>query len=294
MDIVLITGASSGIGLALAKKLWKSEYKVVATLRRQSFKKIQDQAFYETERFLIRPLDINSFTEQEKLIREIKRKWGSIDILVNNAGISYRSVVEHMGSDDELNQLSTNYLAPMNLIKLVLPGMREKKRGRIINVSSVGGMMAMPTMASYSASKFALEGASESLWYEMRPWNIHVSLIAPGFINSDSFKNVYKTDLYKKSEKTRANPYSAYYHHMGKFIQRIMTLSPSDAGDVAEVIVKTMRKKNPPLRVYATIDALLFFYLRRILPRGFYHKLLYTFLPGIREWGKTNERKTLQ
>jgi hypothetical protein len=79
----------------------------------------------------------------------------------------------------------------MALIRLVLPGMRQKGAGRIISVSSVSGMMAMPTMGTYSASKFALEGATEALWYEVRPWNIQVSLVEPGFVRSHSFRNMY-------------------------------------------------------------------------------------------------------
>ena len=92
----------------------------------------------------------------------------------------YRAVLEHVSDAERVAQMDVNYLAPMDLIRLVLPRMREKHAGRILNVSSVGGMMAMPTMAVYSASKFALEGATEALYYEVRPWNIRVSLIQPG------------------------------------------------------------------------------------------------------------------
>jgi len=92
---------------------------------------------------------------------------------------------------DEQLQMQTNYFGPLALIRDLLPSMREKGRGKIINVSSVSGMIAMPTMASYSASKHALKGASEALWYEMKPYGINVSLIQPGFIKSNSFHNVY-------------------------------------------------------------------------------------------------------
>ncbi len=95
---------------------------------------------------------------------------GGVDVLINNAGVAYRSVVEHVSERERLQQMGINFRAPMELTRLVLPYMRSRRAGRIINVSSMGGMMAMPTMAVYSASKFALEGATESLYYEVKPW----------------------------------------------------------------------------------------------------------------------------
>jgi short-subunit dehydrogenase len=103
--------------------------------------------------------------------------------------------VEHADIDERHAQHEVNYHGPMELVRLVLPTMREKRRGRIINVSSVSGMVAMPTMASYAASKFALEGATEALWYEVRPFKIRVSLVQPGFIRSSSFQNTRLTRL---------------------------------------------------------------------------------------------------
>ena len=99
--------------------------------------------------------------------------------------------------------MDVNFRSPMELTRLVLPGMRAKRAGRIITVSSVGGMMAMPTMAAYSASKFALEGAHEALWYEVRPWGIRVSLVQPGFVHSDGFQKVRYTTQ-ERSLRARA------------------------------------------------------------------------------------------
>lgn len=280
--VILVTGASSGIGLELARLLWQSSFRVVITVRKQSLKKLESEPFSENERFLIRTLDINNFKEQTKLIEEINRLWDGVDILVNNAGISYRAVIEHMDETNELLQLNTNYLAPMNLIRLVLPKMRSKREGQIINVSSVGGMMAMPTMGSYSASKFALEGATEALWYEMRPWKIKVSLVQPGFINSDSFKHVYSTNKVENN----FNAYKAYYSNMSAFIEKLMHMSVTTPQGVARTILSCINNKNPPLRVPATPDALFFSLLRRLLPRGIYHRLLYWGLPGVKDWGK--------
>src|SRR5690606_8275736 len=133
-----------------------------------------------------------------------KAKWDGVSILINNAGISYRAVVEHMNDKDEQLQMAVNYFGPVALIRLVLPFMREQGRGKIINISSVSGMLAMPTMASYSASKHALEGVSEALWYEAKPLGVNVSLIQPGFIRSKSFKNVYFTEASEKAMESNS------------------------------------------------------------------------------------------
>lgn len=283
--VVLVTGISSGIGLALARMLWAStQYRVVVTARAQSLSKIKNEPFRDNSRFRVRPLDVTSAAEREALLSELCRDWGGVDILVNNAGIAYRAVFEHM-TDAELEaQFATNFLGPMALMRQLLPHMRSRGSGRIINVSSVSGMMAMPTMASYSASKFALEGATEAIWYEMRPWNIKVTLVQPGFIRSESFKNVYLSELARRSNNDPADPYHRYYRYMRPFIEKMMGRALSTPEKVAQVILNCMAQKNPPLRVFATVDAWLFGIMRRILPRFFYHELLYFCLPGIKHW----------
>lgn len=282
--IVVITGCSSGIGRALLSLFDQEPYRVVATTLPESASAFDDDPIKESKRIWIRNLDVIDYEKASRIVSETVERWGRIDILINNAGISYRSVVEDMTIDDEQHQLQVNYLGPMHLIRECLPFMRERKSGRIINVSSVGGMMAMPTMASYSASKFALEGASESLWYELKPWKIHTTLVRPGFIHSLAFRKV----LYsvKRQRQTQASPYDSHYEHMTRFVEKVMGMSPCTSDSVARTIFKIARMKKPPLRVPGTTDARIFYYLRRLLPRALYHKLFYLTLPGIRHWGK--------
>ena len=173
----------------------------------------------------------------------------------------------------------------MELTKLVLPHMRDQRYGRVINVSSVGGMTAMPTMSIYSASKFALEGASESLWYEMRPFGVRVSLVRPGFINSDGFRKTRFTGQAQLALDDDKSPYHAHYTNMNELIEALMTLTFYTPRDVAETILDVIEKKNPPLWVAGTLDAQLFDFLRRVLPPGLYHRLLYAGLPRIWRWG---------
>ena len=289
---VLITGSSTGIGLAIARALIETEYRVFLTARQSSLPRFDAHAIVESERLRIRPLDITVRDQREAVISEAERDWGGIDILINNAGISYRAVVEHVDEHERLEQMDVNFRSPMELIRLVLPGMRAKRAGRIITVSSVGGMMAMPTMAAYSASKFALEGAHEALWYEVRPWGIRVSLVQPGFIDSDGFQKVRYTPMSDRSEQELAEPYHEHYVNMGPFIAKLMKSSRATPESVANVVLKTMRRKRPPLRVPATFDASVFSFLRRLLPRSTYHWLLYRMLPRVRTWGPSKERRS--
>ncbi len=288
--VIMVTGCGSGIGWALAKLLYRlPQYRVVVTARDKSVSKLREN-FIEDDRFWIRSLDVTSAYQRETLIDEIRNKWGGVNVLVNNAGISYRSVVEHMTETDEVRQMATNYFGPMGLIRLVLPRMREMGRGKIISVSSVSGMLAMPTMASYSASKYALEGACEALWYECKPLGIDVSLVQPGFIRSRSFHNVYFSEN-SDPTKTKGGPYHDYYENMTPFVERMMHLSLSHPKKIAKIILRTIQTERPPLWIPATLDAIVFYYIRRIFPRRWLLPFLFYCLPGARHWGDDYTKK---
>lgn len=143
----------------------------------------------------------------------------------------------------------------------------------------------MPTMAVYSASKFALEGASESLYYELKPWNISVTLIEPGFIRSDSFQNVRYTTLSGSSMRDPSEAYFGHYRFMTTFIEKLMKRAPGNLNGIVKKIILSMEQKRPPLRIAATPDAFFFDLLRRLLPRGIYHWILYRSLPFPDCWG---------
>lgn len=287
--VILVTGCSSGIGWALAKLLYhQTQYRVVATARSQSLEKLKAE-FKDDSRFWVRSLDVTCTKSREQLLQEINEHWGGIHILINNAGISYRSVVEHMTEKDEVLQMATNYLGPMGLIRSVLPFMRSQGRGKIINISSVSGMLATPTMASYSASKYALEGASEALWYECRPLGIDISLIQPGFVRSESFRNVYRTPHSKC--KSFQEAYADYYSHLSSFIEKMMQMSLSDPQRIAKLVLKTIQSQKPPLWIPATLDAWVFYYIRRLLPRRLLLPFLFRCLPGSSSWGCHYSRK---
>lgn len=290
--VIMVTGGASGIGRAIAELLAAQKtYRVVVTGRDHSME-LMHGIFQENDALWVRPLDVTQKVQQDRLLSEISSKWGGVNILINCAGISYRAVTEHMTEKDEHRQMETNYFGPMALIRAVLPHMREQGRGKIINVSSVSGILAMPTMASYTASKYALEGASEALWYEMKPLGISVSLIQPGFVRSDSYRNVVYTEKSKRAEEEGVSaPYGDYYSNMAPFIDRLMNLSPTRPAAIAKLVLKVIKIENPPLWVPATFDAFVFYYLRRFVPRRILLTLLFWNLPKVRRWGERYSMK---
>ncbi|MFN0066898.1 MAG: SDR family NAD(P)-dependent oxidoreductase [Limisphaerales bacterium] len=286
-DVVLLTGATTGIGLALARLLAAEEsFHLILTAREASLGRLAEAGFREGPHVWLRALDVTRDDQRRHVVAEAGRLLGGVDVLVNNAGVTFRSVLEHVNEREWLEQMRVNFRGPAELARLCLPWMRERRRGRILGVSSVGGMMAMPTMALYSASKFALEGAFEALWYEVRPWNIRVSLVQPGFVHSDGFTHTLYTAQARHGEQEVRDPYHAHYEQMAAFIARWMGRAPGTPESVARVIRRVMRMRRPPLRVPATPEAHLFGWLRRWAPRGLYHALLYRLLPEVRVWGK--------
>lgn len=278
MPVVLITGCSNGLGLALAKLLASTgRFRLVVTARSTSLPKLKT-LFTESETLMIRELDLQKPHNFKSLFNEISYRWGGVDLLVNNAAVIYRAVLEHVSISDEQMQIQTNYLGPRELIRLALPYMRHKKYGKIINISSVSGMMAMPTMSSYSASKWALEGMSEALWYELKPFNISVSLVQIGFVNSNSFKNTIspKDTIISDNEL-----YEVYYTAMSGFVDKMMRATLATPEKISQTILKQIiDHRSPSLRIAGTLDAHFFGLMRRFLPQRIYHFILYYSLPS--------------
>jgi NAD(P)-dependent dehydrogenase (short-subunit alcohol dehydrogenase family) len=286
--LVLVTGASSGLGLAIARALAEPprRWRLLLTARTESMRRFQSAGLSDGVETILRPLDVADPVQRRALAEEAESRLGGIHAIINNAGVAYRAVVEHWDDAAWDESMTVNVRAPMDLARLALPGMRARRFGRIINISSVGGLMAMPAMSLYSAAKFALEGASEALWYEVRPWNVRVTLVEPGFIASDSFRNTRFTARGFAAALHEEDPYHHHYQKMAAFIERMMLRSIATPEKVAATVRRTLLSPKPPLRVYATPDAHVFAMLRRLLPRRLYHGVLYRSLPGIQHWGE--------
>lgn len=284
--MVLLTGASTGLGLALTRLLMEAESAthLVLTARSTSMKRFAEQGISESPRVWLRALDVTDGPQRQRVVREIEEELGGVDVLINNAGITYRTVAEYATSLELSHQMAVNYEGPMALAGLVLPRMRERRRGRIIQISSASGLVAMPTMGLYSASKFALEAASEAMYYEVRPFGVQVSLVLPGFINSRSYLESIVGDLSQRATREPSDPYHPHFVHMNSLIEKMMRFVRATPQTVARRVVETMNRKRAPLRVLATVDARLLWWFRRYVPHPLNIWLTYRMLPGQRSW----------
>lgn len=191
MKSVIITGTSKGIGLDTALVFARGGYKVFATRRNpdkaEAFKQIIKK---ENLNISISKVDVNDDESVKNGFKNIYNKNGFIDVLVNNAGIERHGSVEEMDMHDIKNIMDTNYFGPLRCIKNVLPHMRNKQSGCIINIASVAGHISNSPLGAYSASKFALEAISESLAQEVKPFNIKVKIIEPGIIDTQMAQDI--------------------------------------------------------------------------------------------------------
>lgn len=180
---MLITGVSSGFGRALAEEALAAGYRVVGTVRseqaKQSFESLNSASAFG------RVLDVTDFDSIDDVVNEIETNVGPLDVLVNNAGYGHEGVMEESSLAEMRRQFDVNVFGAVAVTKSVLPYMRERRRGHILNITSMGGFITMPGIAYYCGSKFALEGISEVLSKEVKPLGIHVTAVAPGSFRTD-------------------------------------------------------------------------------------------------------------
>ncbi|HVW51850.1 MAG TPA: oxidoreductase [Trinickia sp.] len=181
--ILLITGVSSGFGRALAQEALAAGHKVVGTVRstqaKREFESISANAAWARE------LDVTDFDAIDGVVTEIERSVGPIDVLVNNAGYGHEGIMEESPLSEMRRQFDVNVFGAVAMMKAVLPFMRRRRRGHILNITSMGGHITMPGIAYYCGSKFALEGISEALGKEVEPLGIAVTAVAPGSFRTD-------------------------------------------------------------------------------------------------------------
>lgn len=180
---ILITGVSSGMGRALAQEALAAGHRVVGTVRNRE----AQQAFeaLNAQRALGRLLDVTDFEHIDEVVEEIESNVGPVDVLVNNAGYGHEGILEESSLEEMRRQFDVNVFGAVAMIKAVLPGMRQRRRGHIINITSMGSFITLPGISYYCGSKFALEGISETLSKELAPFNIHVTAVAPGSFRTD-------------------------------------------------------------------------------------------------------------
>lgn len=269
---VLITGASSGIGKATALHLAERGYDVIGTSRIAArLAGLEAEASARGLRMSGVEMDINSDGGVAEVMARLIDEHEGIDALVNNAGYGLWGPVELLSVDELKAQFETNFFATVRLIKTVLPGMVERGSGKIINVSSVEGRLATPFNGAYAASKFALEGMSEALRTEVRPFGVFVAVVQPGLFRTEFQNNqVVAEGVGSNGDSSHYAPYiDAYRAKHGRYEWLV-----SDPIGVARVIHKIVRSRRPAFRHPVGIEARLGMLGARLIPEQIFQALV--------------------
>jgi NAD(P)-dependent dehydrogenase (short-subunit alcohol dehydrogenase family) len=241
MQICLITGTSTGIGHATALHLARRGYRVYATMRNTAKgDQLGAAAAAENLDLVIETLDVADHQSMLDCVARIMAVEGRIDILINNAGLSSSSPIETYPEDEHRALFEANYWGPVKLTQAVLPAMRERASGAIINISSVLGRIAWANQGAYCASKFAIEAFSEALAQEVAPFGIRVAIIEPGVTASAIFDNT-------PVHYDRASPYKTAMRRNGRFYS-VGIADATPAEQLAETIEEALTAEQPKLR----------------------------------------------
>jgi NAD(P)-dependent dehydrogenase (short-subunit alcohol dehydrogenase family) len=265
---VLITGASSGIGRATALYFQKQGWNVAATMRSPDQEISRTNSLENLDRVICLKLDVTDRHSIADAVVETIAKFGAIDVLVNNAGYGMLGAFETSTPEQIQRQFDTNVFGLMETTRAVLPHFRDRKQGVIVNVASIGGRVAFPLYSLYHATKWAVEGFSESLQHELLSFNIRVKIVEPGPI---------KTDFYERSADRTSNPDFPEYD---EFSDRILTKlnNIGTTGALAEVVAKTIyiasTDKSWKLRYPADPLAKQLLFLRKLLPDFLFTKIV--------------------
>jgi NAD(P)-dependent dehydrogenase (short-subunit alcohol dehydrogenase family) len=236
-----ITGCSTGFGRELAQIALERGLRVVATARDAS--KLADLVAGREDTALAVALDVTNKNQIAESVKRAEAKFGQIDVLVNNAGYGYFAAIEE-GEDDEVRAIfETNVFGLIEMTKAVLPTMRRQRRGHIVNISSIGGLVGFPGVGYYNATKFAVEGLSEAMSKELEPTGIKVLIVEPG---------PFRTDWAGRSLKMTKHEISDYAATAGARRRQVSDYSGKQPGDpvrAVEAMIKAVESPHPPLRL---------------------------------------------
>ena len=260
--VAVVTGSSTGIGFETSIILAKNDFYTYATMRNtDKSREIVDIANRERLPIKVLQLDVNDDTSVNNAIDKILSEEKRIDILVNNAGYALVGPLEETSIDEIKSQFETNFFGAIRAIKAVLPTMRKQRSGRIVNIASMGGRIAVPLDTIYHGTKFALEGACESLQYELEQFGIKIILIEPGAIKSNFWSNL---KIAKNAEQlTNTNsPYSQLIQTVSKSFES-MSGNAVPAEEVAKVILQAVTSDKLNFRYVIGKDAEMFMDTRK-------------------------------
>ena len=246
--IILITGVSSGFGRAFAEAALREGYTVIGTVRNEYARKEFETIEPKRAKSLI--LDVTNFAAIAPSISKIEHEIGPVDVLVNNAGYGHEGILEESSLEDLRRQFEVNVFGAVSMMKAILPTMRRRRSGRIINITSMGGYITMPGIAYYCGSKFALEGISETLAKEVKGFGIHVTAVAPG-----SFRTDWAGRSMVRSGRSIAD-YDSVFDPIRKAREEKSGHQAGDPIKAAEVLLKLLATENPPVHLLLGSDAL--------------------------------------
>lgn len=258
MKVVLITGASRGIGRALAEELSRRGHRVYGTGR---------SAIKEKLPFAYIAMDVTDGKSVKKAVRQVINAEGRVDVLVNNAGVSHCGTVEETPAAIARDMFETNYFGPLSLIRELIPAMRERRSGTIVNVTSAAGRIGLPFEGHYSASKFALEGLSEVLRHEVTPFGIRVIVAEPGDVGTSIWERTAKTDA----------PASPYQDMLERFLAvkaKEMGPGADSPAHVARQIADAIESAGGRYRYPVAKMAGLIMALQKLLPERLFFKII--------------------
>src|SRR5215468_1267008 len=245
----LITGCSTGFGRELAKAVVARGYRVVVTARDP--KTVEDIVAGHRDRTLALRLDVTDPAQVAEAVRRAEEHFGGIDVLVNNAGIGYFAAVEESDEAEARRMFEINYFGLARMTRAVLPGMRKRRRGHIINIASICGLAAIPSLGDYSATKFAVEGLSECLALEVGPLGIRVTLVEPS-----GFRTEWAGRSAKDSSAREIADYDATAGAARRAMRDLSGKQPGDPVRAANAIIQAVESPNPPLHLLLGKDAL--------------------------------------
>ncbi|MFK3695840.1 MULTISPECIES: oxidoreductase [Serratia] len=245
---ILITGVSSGFGQALAREALAVGHRIVGTVRNSEA--LQAFAALDTQRAFGYLLDVTDDERIDEVVGEIESAVGPIDVLVNNAGYGHEGILEESPLAELRRQFDVNVFGAVAMIKAVLPGMRQRRRGHIINITSMGSFITLPGISYYCGSKFALEGISETLSKELAPFNLYVTAVAPG-----SFRTDWAGRSMVRSPR-RLPDYDALFEPVRQARQEKSGKQLGDPVKAAHAMLALIESGNPPTHLLLGSDAL--------------------------------------
>ena len=250
--VAIATGTSSGIGYETSLILARNGFHTYATIRNlEKTKSITEISNTEKLPLQVVQLDVTDDESVKDAINRIVAEKKRIDVLVNNAGYGLFGSLEDMSLEEIKKQFETNFFGVIRVTKQVLPVMREQNNGIIVNISSVGGRIGLPVLSAYHSTKFAVEGLSESILYEVEPFGIRVVIIEPGVIRT----NIMNSSTAAKKTLDPKSPYFKLIQKVQNHFKSNMENESSPPEEVAKVILQAVMSENPELRYTVSTDA---------------------------------------